>query len=656
VPPAIPLVAAVAGAAVTSAVGTGIAAGLLGAVTSFAINAIGGSLLAKKPKQSNFTSAIADQGFKQNARQSDDTALMIYGRARVGGTIAFIESSNTGLDSDNVSQSGDNIFLHMVICHAIHEVESFDEFFLNDEPVTINSNGFVQDAPYLKDGKSYVRIKTYLGSNTQVADSDLINETQSWQSTDRLRGIAYTYIRYQWNQDVFTNGIPNLNVVIKGKKVYDPRTTLTVWSDNAALCIRDYLTSRDVNGVPYGFGATANEIDEAYAIEAANICDEPIPVLGGGSPPPTIPRYTLNGLIDTSKSPIDNIDSMLSSMVGAISNTQGKFRIHPGVYGVPEADVVDETWLSGEIKSRFRIPRQELYNAVRGLYINPDKSWQSDSFPELTSITFEEQDNDERIYTDIELPYTTDVRMAQRIARIVQLKGREQITVQMPVNYKGLKYGVWDLIKVNNAIFGWNEKVFRIVRINFSLQGAITWDLREEAEASYDWTASDAQAVFDAPDTNLPNPFQVPVPSGVTYNSRSINTVAGDQFFNLVLEWQTHEDIFVRNGGYFEIAYKLAADAAYNPSFSVPGDSVYADIVSGRLNEAYDVRIRAVNNLGARSNWVTITGVTIGSSGGVTTTEDWGNWTSSPVDFEDWEDFTPDSPPDIITEDWGFYT
>ena len=63
----------------------------------------------------------------------------------------------------------------------------------------------------------------------------------------------------------------------------DPDTW--AWSDNWALCVRDYLTSGNYYDVEansgytkpvtlYGIGVTQNEIDEANVIEAANISDE----------------------------------------------------------------------------------------------------------------------------------------------------------------------------------------------------------------------------------------------------------------------------------------------------------------------------------------------------------------------------------------------
>lgn len=624
-----------------------VADSIFSAVVGFGVQKIGGALLGQtgKKKSSNLGGEL-QSGLKQTVRLSDDSYKLIYGKARISGTLAYAESTNSAPDSDGITQSGDNLFLHMVIIHAGHEVDGFETLYLNDDVVTIDGNGFVNEAPYKKDGKSYVRIKHHLGSDSQVADSTLVAEASNWTTNHRLRGLAYTYIRLQWNADVFTSGIPTFNAVIRGKKVYDPRTATTVWSDNAALCIRDYLTSRDSANVPYGFGATSDEIDDTFTTAAANICEETITKLDAS----TIDRYTINGVIDTSASPIDNLEQLLTALAGVVTYPTGKFRIYAGAFDTPETDVIDESWLAGDLESQDRIARQDLFNAVRGTFINPAKGWQKDDFPALTSTTYETQDNGERIYTDVELPYTIDGEAAQRIAKIAQRKGREQISVTMRCNYKALKFTVWDVVKLSNDIQGWTEKLFRVTGFSFDIRGGVTLELREENEDSYDWTASDAEAVASAPDTNLPSAFSVAVPSNVAYDSRSTGTVGGDEVFNLVLTWDSHSNAFVRGGGQFEIQFKESSETDWRPSFFVDGSLTTSDIVSNSVNVSYDLRIRAMNMLGVKSNWVTIENAIIGSGGGVGATLDWGDWTTSATAFNDWGDWTT-TPTGF--NDWG---
>ena len=81
---------------------------------------------------------------------------------------------------------------------------------------------------------SYAYVHKYLGSPDQAASAQAQANIPGWSGDHRLRNIAYLYVRLEFNNDVFPLGIPNISAVVKGKKVYDPRTGLTAWSDNAA--------------------------------------------------------------------------------------------------------------------------------------------------------------------------------------------------------------------------------------------------------------------------------------------------------------------------------------------------------------------------------------------------------------------------------------
>ena len=153
---------------------------------------------------------------------------------------------------------------------AGHEVNSIGDIYVNDEVVTIDSNGYVTDAKW----DSKIRIKKHTGADSQSADSDLVSET-SVTSDFKGEGIAYIYVRMEYDQDVFAEGVPLFTAKVQGKKLYDPRTSTTVYSANAALCIRDYLVSA------YGLD-NSGDTNDAYFQTAANTCDEDVTLSGSG--------------------------------------------------------------------------------------------------------------------------------------------------------------------------------------------------------------------------------------------------------------------------------------------------------------------------------------------------------------------------------------
>ena len=451
---------------------------------------------------------------------------------------------------------------------------------------------------------SYVRIRKHLGSDDQPADPLMLAECPDWTAAHRMRGISYLYVRLQWNPDVFPTGIPTVNAVVRGKKVYDPRDvsqsandrSTWKWSENAALCTRDYIHSRDAAGQPYGYGAANEEIDDDYTIAAANVSDEPVTKLDGN----VVPRYTCNGVIDTAVAPSDNLQSLVTASAGAVTCPKGKFRVYAGAYDAPEDEVIDESWLTGSLKSRNRIPRQELFNAVRGTYINPSAGWQNTDFPPVTSAIYEAEDDGERIYTDIELPFTIDPEACQRIAKIIQRKGREQITVTMPLNYRALQFAVWDVVKVNNAARGWVEKPFRIENFTFDLASGVVVRLKEENPLSYDWSASDAQAVEAAPDTNLPSAFNVGPPKGleITEGTYVTRDGAGVKAY-AAMKWVASQDAFLAQ---YQPEYKLSADSTW--TVLPRTDATTAEILDVDPG-VYDFRVKALNTLGVSSAYST---------------------------------------------------
>jgi len=184
----------------------------------------------------------------------------------------------------------------------------------------------------------------HFGSADQLADANLVAATSA-DSNFRQRGVAYIYTKMSYDQDIFANGLPNVSVEIEGKKVYDPRTGTTAYSDNPALCIRDYLTN-----ATYGLGAADSEIDDALFIVAANICDETVTLAAGG----TEKRYTMNGVVDTANAPNDIIGQMISSCAGLLYYANGQWKIRAGKYITPtETLTLDD--LRGAIKVDTRV-------------------------------------------------------------------------------------------------------------------------------------------------------------------------------------------------------------------------------------------------------------------------------------------------------------
>jgi hypothetical protein len=470
-------------------------------VTSLVLGALSRTL-AKDPEE-----VITYQDKTVTTKQAIAPRKVIYGQTRVGGTIVYMETTGRNLgfiDGQPITES--NAYLHLVIAFAGHEVSAFDNngtdgiVYFNDESVSYSlSTGVANGGNY--SGKAKVQVK--LGTDNQTVFSDLDSASTLWTSNHRLRGIACAYIRLEYDANVYMNGIPNISFKINGKKVYDPRTATTVFSQNPALCLADYLCD-----TRYGLGADyATEIDETALTAAANICDQNITLAAGG----TEKRYSLNGTFDTSVAPETVISDMLSAMAGKLVFTNGKWTILAGAYNSPSL-TFDEDDLRSGLKIQSLVSRRELFNGVKGTFTSSLDNYIASDFPPVISDTYIAQDNDEEIIKSIQLPFTTSPSMAQRLAKIELLKARQQISLVLPLKLIGLKANVGDVIYVRNTRLGWVDKTFEVVSSTVVFDNdaiGVDLELRETNADIYYWSTSEESAYDASPNTSLPNPFTV---------------------------------------------------------------------------------------------------------------------------------------------------
>ena len=221
-----------------------------------------------------------------NQRHATTNRQYIYGQVKVGGTVAYMGTSD--------KTAGDNAYLHMVLVHCDHEVEELGDLYVNGELVEMASGGEgVLRTTSSSTNRFYqsLYIADHLGGPGQTsANSTLDSATGDINSGDAFKGMAYTYIRMELKQpseanpdeeNAFPTGIPQFQRVVKGMKVYDPRevshdpddSTTWEYSPNWALCVAHFLQS----DFGYGrYGLSYDNINETELTASANNCDEEI--------------------------------------------------------------------------------------------------------------------------------------------------------------------------------------------------------------------------------------------------------------------------------------------------------------------------------------------------------------------------------------------
>ncbi|MFE8033850.1 phage tail protein [Thiohalocapsa marina] len=594
-------------------------------------------------------------------RSSEAPQNVVYGRARVSGPIAYA-----------VTSGQDKEFLHLVVVLAGHEIDAIEEVWLNDEPLgTLDANGWVQDGTYAKvrtqtdtqgftvpsnrvltlsktpasilsvaivsgDGFSYfatpytssgatvtltdtstvgwqclvtytwndasnsfVRVKRFLGVAAGSRDTDL--ETASdgaWTSNHLGKNVARVHLTLKYDQDVFPSGIPNVSAVVRGKKVLDPRTGVTAWSSNPALCVRDYLTSGA------GFGAGSAEIDATAVATAANICDE----LVNYDATNTHARYSCDGAFTLDASRREILEDLLGSMVGTAVFSGGKWVIRAGAYVTPTLDLDDGDLADGSVQVQARTGRRELFNAVRGQFVDPTQKYAVVDFPPYASSTFAAEDGGETVHQDIQLPFTADTYRAQRIAKLVLFRARQALI--MAATWKLPAYALQpsDTVRLTVARYGWTNKVFRVVEREYVHPHQVKLTLQEEASAVYAWNFSEAVAPDPAPNTDLPDPRSVAAITGLTVSSGAaeFRRLSDGSVTPLArVAWDTVGNVSVLDGGAIELKWKRAFETTWN-LIELPGDSSEYSLATS-AGEIVNVAVRAKNGALVRGEWAFVT-------------------------------------------------
>lgn len=533
-------------------------------VTSWALQA-----LMPKPDYSSL------QGMQVNAREPVAPHDFVYGEVRKGGIITYYETTGTN-----------NRFLHQIIVLAGHEVDSISDIYINDEMVTLDANGFVTSDPW----DSKIRIKKHRG-NQVAADADLLAESNQITSSFIGTGVAYLYVRYEYDQNVFSNGLPLVTAVVKGKKVYDPRTSLTTYSSNAALCVRDYITS--------SYGLIDSEVDDTAFSVAANICDETVLLSDGGSEY----RYSLNGVANAATSHGDVLQNMLTACAGTLFWGAGKWKLNVGHYTAPTKTLtLDDLRSSIVLETRNNL--RDQFNSVQGTFNDASQRWITSDYPPVVGAGFVAEDGGEETPLDLTLPFTTSSATAQRIAKMTLYRGREQMSFSAEFGLNAFDVEVGEIVSLTMERYGWVNKEFEVLSWKFGpnqdagdLRVAMT--LREISSAAFDWDAEESDIIGN--NTTLPD-----AGAGLTINNLIASgggSLQGDGTFinSAILSWDEAANAFVTH---YDVEWKKTVDSVYASTTSNTNTIELSPLVD---NVEYMFRVRAVTNLGVTGQWATTT-------------------------------------------------
>jgi len=544
---------------------------------------------------------------------------IIYGKARVGGTILKMSTSGTK-----------NNKLHLAIALAGHEVESLEGVYFNDTLLT-TSTATVGGKTYFKvtnaefkntdneheidSNGTLVQFSFNDGSQTVVDPLAAQNLSSRYPSTAKFQGIAYVYMEIIYDPEKMPN-IPAIHFLVKGKKVYDPRTSSTAWSDNPALIIRDYLKD-----TVYGLKAVDDEVNDTTGAggfaAAANTCEQQVTLADGSS---TEDRYTLNGFINASGRGDGILEGFLSSCAGKLTYTSGKFNLFVGASQTPTLTINDSDVLQAQQLST-KTGNGDLYNGVKAIFVDSTENYIGTEAPVLLNTTFLNEDTPSGEATanykkvmETQLPFTVTHTMAQRIQKIQLLRQREAATLSVLTTLDFMKLQPADWVQVNNERFGFEDKIFEVLSVTMEFgenDGAIfaatRLTLQEVSASVYSYASNE----YETPQTPASAPeggdlsVGSPTAGSLTQRTRTEGPTAK---IDIIVPWTNAVETALQGT---EIQYKESGASTYDTVTSAGRGSTEIAIPNVQVGKTYDVRARHYSWDNVFGSFVSFSSITI---------------------------------------------
>lgn len=449
---------------------------------------------------------------------------------------------------------------------------------------------------YLSAARSYARVRSYLGTAAQDISADLVADFPDLCTTsDKFRGIALLRIDLEYSQDAFPTGVPQVSAVIRGAKCYDPRSALTVWTQNPAVIARDWCR--------YAYGGNTTSVSDAAIVTAANACDVDTSFT---SPAGTVVMDTYQcgivGKLDTDPTAV--LSEVVESMAGRWGWAGGVLKIVAGSYRAPVA-AVTEDWVTNasEVMITPSPPRSDLVNSYRPTIANRDNKYQAEPAPPLIASSYVTADGEE-LSAEITMAGVTSVQHAQHVSGVLLRDARQSLVVQLPCNMRAWKLELFDTVTVTIERFGWSSKVFEVMGWRASLPGGVVLTLKEANATVYNADAGFAD-LGNEDNSDLPEVWGVAQVTGLTITSGTVTLVDNSVLTRTLVQWTAMADAAVLQSGHIEVQYSESSGVGMEawPSLLEAGSATQTVIAGLRANRVYVFRVRAINAAGVRGRW-----------------------------------------------------
>ena len=513
------------GATIVVALGYSVAAGTIGFFAAMAINMVVAMIVTKAfSNQPSFDNGISggtidNPGNRQQVSPATDNKLpVLYGSAYVGGTVTDL----------TISEDNQQIYYVLSIAEVtntndgqIPDEYTFGDIYFGGKLVTFQGNGYTvasltDESTGIVDTTVNGRIEFYLynnGSNSPVNSPYTAIEvlqasglTYTWDASKAMSDCAFAILHLSYSQSANIRGLEATKF-----QITSPRSS-------TGDCFYDYLIN-----TRYGCAIPESQINTDSLDALTVYSDENFLYYPSGGGFATQPRFKFNGVLDTNKTVMQNLQDMATCCDCLI-----KYNEITAKWGVivqkPDYETVMDITDSNMISAISITPLDiaASYNVIECKF--PDVSNQ-DAF---NSTTFDLSQIDPALLypnepvnkVSISLPLTNNSVTAQYIANRLLKAGREDLQMQVTVNFEGIQLDAGDIVSVTNSNYGWVDKPFRINKVvqAFNDDGSIGVQLNM---SEYNATVYDDVQVTEfapTPNTGIGDPtfFGIPIAPDIT--------------------------------------------------------------------------------------------------------------------------------------------
>jgi len=495
-----------------------------------------------------------------------------YGRVKVSGSWAFAENKNGNF--------------YKVLALGQGPADAIEEFWLDDNEVTLDSDGDVTQTKYIvKSGASCANIKYRLGTGTDTYYSTLASVFPSkWTTNHRGRGVISLFatqraVGSSYFMKVFPNSInTTYRVVLRGCLIENPITDVTEWNDNAAGVIRDYLYHAEGLRLPKSLLTTPDA--EASWQTAWTKAGTLYTLLAGG----TQKRYRLWGSYSLEERPADVLSRMLKCCDGRLGITpDGGLKLVVGDFVEPTV-TIDESMIVAVTDLGRGRDIITTANVIRATYMNPASDYQTadaDPWEDAADISLRGE-----IAADHEFIMSPHHAQTRRLMKIESHRANPNWVGTFTCNLKALaafgerfiriqyKYGINEVFELNDFRFNIDE---------YGILKTVTLQVASLPGTAYEWTPEEEGEEPVSDDTDGESEIPVPTDFNAVIQRKTISGTLYPYAY-MTFDAPPEESLQTKARG------KKTSDATWT-EIAVDDDAVSADSFLLEDGEEYEFQV-----------------------------------------------------------------